>query len=198
MSDTLPDWIIERLDFDNNRKLQQRPVAEVFIEGNRPYYNVRRIKAEIEGQYDKDTVRTRLNELVEQGILKQEQMNKGGIYWLDRPESEWPIPPDANVEPDDDEPTVSEFFGQLYVQTASIGILGATISGILIWAGSLQASNVFALPVSSTEVLSYGLTAILVSYIVIILALVIWVLERGAGDVSDFTFLRGKKEKEMS
>ncbi|WMT10303.1 hypothetical protein NP511_22165 (plasmid) [Natrinema thermotolerans] len=94
----LPEWVQDPLEIDNNRTLQQHHVAEVLVHEERPYYTIRRIKAELDGNFDRETIRDRLREMEELGVIGQESVNNGTIYWLDREESDWPIPPDVRVE----------------------------------------------------------------------------------------------------
>lgn len=185
MSQELPEWVEDRLEHDNNRDLQQRHVAEVIVNGDRPYYNVRGVRAEIKGDFDKDTVRARLDELVEQGVLREELMNRGYIYWLKEQESDWPIPPDVEVEAITNEPTVSEFFSRPHVVIASIGFLGTAIAGVVVWLGTLQSAGSITLPWSATEVLTIGLLTMLLSYLAIFSSMIVWILDKGVGELDE-------------
>lgn len=179
----LPDWIEETLEFKNTRDLQQHHVAEILVHGERPYYTLRRIRADLDGEFDRDTIRSRLSEMEELGIIEQESVNNGTIYWLDQGISDWPIPPDVKVEQSSDVMTVNEFISQSYVQILAIGIFAATVSGLIIWFGSLQSAGAVSSPFSTARILSSGLTTILVSYIAIILGLLVWILQKGVGTV---------------
>lgn len=181
MVEDLPEWVEDRLEHDNNRRLQQRHVAEIIVNGDRPYYNVRRIRAELKGDFDNDTVRSRLNELVEQDVLATEMMNRGNIYWLKDDDSDWPIPPDVEVVPVDDELTVSEFFSQPYVAVASLGAFFAVVSGIVIWVALLQDVGAISYPLSTQTVLQWGLLLILVSLVFISASGVLWIAEKTFG-----------------
>ncbi|MFC6764570.1 hypothetical protein [Natrinema soli] len=197
MNSDLPEWVQEPLELDNNRELQQRHVAKVLYHGDRPYYPIRRIKAELDGEFDRDTIRERLSEMEELGVIDQESVNNGIIYWLDREESDWPIPSDVRVEGDNSDPTIQEFIGQPHIQILSIGIFAATISGMIVWFGSLQSIGTVSSPFSTTQILSVGLTSILVSYIAIVFAFLIWVLQKGWETLEiDIDQLFGRKKRE--
>jgi len=189
----LPEWIEDRLEFDHNRELQQHHVAEILVHGGRPYYTIRRIRADLEGEFDRDTIRTRLSEMEELGVIKQESVNNGTVYWLNRKESEWPIPPDVKVEGDANETTVREFIAQPYVQIFALGVFFATASGIVIWYGALQSVGAVSSPFSETRLLSYGLTTILSSYLAIVTAVLVWVLQKALGtiDIDSTDLFRG-------
>lgn len=192
----LPEWVQDPLEIDNNCTLQQHHVAEVLVYGERPYYTIRRIKAELDGNFDRETIRDRLREMEELGVIGQESVNNGTIYWLDREESDWPIPPDVRVEGDNSEPTVREFIGQPHVQVLAIGIFAATISGMIVWFGSLQSIGTVSSPFSTTRILSVGLTTILMSYIAIVFAFLIWVLQKGWETVEiDIAPLLGREKR---
>lgn len=183
MAQELPEWVENRLEHDNNRDLQQRHVAEVIVNSDRPYYNVRFVRAELRGDFDKDTVRSRLDELAEQGVLNTELINRGNIYWLNRSESDWPVPKDVEVGPSSDEPTVTEFFSRIYVLFASVGFLGTAIAGVVVWLGTLQSGGSITLPWSATELLTIGLLIMLASYLAIFTSMIVWILEKGIGDL---------------
>ncbi|OIB56155.1 hypothetical protein [Natrialba sp. SSL1] len=190
MSQELPKWVEDRLEHDNSRDLQQRHVVEVVVNGDRSYYNVRFVRAEIKGDFDKDTVRSRLDELAEQGVLKTELINRGNIYWLNESKSDWPIPPDVEVEASSDEPTVSDFFSRPHVIIASIGFLGAAIAGVIVWVGTLQSGGSITLPWTATATLTAGLFAMLISYLAIFSSMIVWILDKGIGDL-DLSLVEG-------
>ena len=109
MSD-IPDWIEDRIRFNEGRSLQQRPVVKVFLESERPYLTRRQVQTRLKGTHSRGTVIDRLSELCEVGVLDHEDLKGGGVYWLNNKTSDWPIPPDVKVEPKREEMTVSEFF----------------------------------------------------------------------------------------
>lgn len=176
MSWDLPERIEERLRFDHNRDLQQHHVAEVLVHGDRPYYNIRRIESELSGKFDRGTIRDRLNEMEERGVINQERMNNGTIYWLVHEDSNWPVPPDVRVGPAD-EKTVSEFFGQSHVLFIAFGVLLSILSGPILWAGALQSGGSITTPISTQTLLSSGLSAIFFAYGFILLGILFWILE---------------------
>lgn len=179
----LPEWVEDRLEFDHNRELQQHHVAEILANGGRPYYTNRQIRAELDGEFDKGTIRNRLSEMEELGVARQESVNNGTVYWINQEESEWPIPPDVKVKGGTNETTVQEFVAQPYVQIFALGIFFATASGIVIWYGALQSAGAVSSPFSETRLLSYGLTTVLTSYLAIAAAVLVWFLQKALGTV---------------
>ena len=81
------------------------------------------------------------------------------------------------VEPTDDEMTVSEFFGKTYVQWAGMGVLAILFGGIIMWLGSLQASNTITLPFNSSEILAIGLLTFLISYGLLLISILVAILD---------------------
>lgn len=176
--DELPGWIESRIDTVNfNKDLTQRAVALEFYNGGRPYYNVTKMHAALGGEVSRDTVQERMKELVERDVLVKNQINNGDIYWLDREESEWPIPPDVEVEPERTEPTISEWRKQDYVRVAAFSVALAIVGTAIVLIGTFQAGGFYQLPFNTENILAIGLTAGIVSYFGLLMAGLIWILE---------------------
>lgn len=176
----LPEWIIDRLDINRNLDIQQHHVAELMVNGDRPYYNIQRLETEFDTSGD--TIRDRLGEMENKGVVKKERINNGDVYWINYDVSEWPKPPDVKVESVTDEQTVREFFGQKYVVFIAVGIVLSMVSGPIIWAGTFQAGGQLSLPVPSENLLAGGLMAILFAYTFILSGILVWVINKGFGD----------------
>ncbi|WP_135536146.1 hypothetical protein [Halostella pelagica] len=113
LENELPDRIESKLLPPNNRNnLTKQPVALELYHGDRPYYSVTQMQAALDSKHSEDTVRDRLNDLVELDIAETDQVNNGEIYYFDHEDSDWPVPTDAEVEPERTEPTVTEFLGR--------------------------------------------------------------------------------------
>ena len=178
----LPEEIEQRLKFDHNRDLQQHHVAEIFVHGDRPYYNIRRIDSELSGKFDRGTIRDRLEEMEERGVIYQESINNGTIYWLAHEDSDWPVPNDVRVE-SAKEKTVSEFFGQTHILFMAVGVLFSMLSGPIIWAGSLQSAGSISTPFATQTLLAGGLSTIFFAYGFIILGILFWVLMMASREI---------------
>ena len=174
----LPDEIGSRIDpVDYDKDLTQRNVALIFVHGERPYYNVKKMHAAVGSDVSFDTVRARLEELHERDILKREKVNNGNIYWLDREESDWPVPPDVEVEPERTEPTVTEWRQRRYVQVAALSVTLAIIGTAITLIGSFQAGEYLQLPLATSDILAVGLTIGMLSYLGLILAGLVWIFD---------------------
>ena len=174
--DELPDWISSRIEEPNyNKDLTQKRVAEEFVFGDRPFYNVSQMHAALGGSVSDDTVRTRLKELNERDVLQLQEVNNGKIYWLDRPESSWPIPPDVEVEPKSSELTLSEWRSQTHIQTAAASILVAILGTAVTLVGVFQTGGYYQLPVSGSELITYGLSVALMSYVGMFASGAMWI-----------------------
>lgn len=179
MSDTddqLPDWIESRIDTVNfNKDLTQRAVALEFCHGDRPYYNVTKMHAAIGNEVSRDTVQERMKELVEREVLVKKQLNNGDIYWLNREESDWPIPPDVEVEPERTEPTISEWKQRDYVRVAAISVSLAIVGTAIVLIGTFQAGGFYELPFNSSDILASGLSLGIISYLGLLISGLIWI-----------------------
>lgn len=181
--DELPDWISSRIEEPNyNKDLTQKRVAEEFEFGDRPFYNVSQMHAALGGSVSDDTVRTRLKELNERDVLQLQEVNNGKIYWLDRPESSWPIPPDVEVEPKSSEMTLSEWRSQTHVQTAAVSILAAILGTAVTLVGVFQTGGYYQLPISGGELITYGLSAALMSYVGLFASGAMWIFTQSEPD----------------
>lgn len=176
--DDLPDWIKDRIDSTNfDKDLTQRHVALEFVHGDRPFYNVTQMDAALGSDVSGDTVRNRLDELHERDVLVRQKINNGNVYWLKQEDSDWPIPPDVDVEPERSEPTVSEWRQEPYVKCAAASILLAIVGTAITLAGVFQSVGYYNLPVPASDIIGYGLSAGILSYIGLFLAGVVWVLD---------------------
>ena len=198
----LPDDLNQQLAWDFDNKLQQGHVVEAMYHGFRPYYSIAQVKQELDQQsledsYSRDTIRDRLNEMTEIGVLRKEVVNNGDVWWIDHSLTRWPKPPDAELYPpeDDDEASVSELLSRPEVAIGVVSILTAAGAGIVVWLATLQIQGIISLPFETSWILALGLTIILVSYFGLLLAGVVWMLrkvfEPHLGDVSLRELLQG-------
>jgi Fe2+ or Zn2+ uptake regulation protein len=95
---SLPPWISEQLPDDGrvNTKLTQQHVIESMCRADRPFFSLQQIQQRIKPDVSKVTVRNRLDELEERGIIATETFdNSLTLYYVDHPESEWPLSPEG-------------------------------------------------------------------------------------------------------
>lgn len=160
------ETVEEKIEFKPGRDLQQRPVVDVFLESDRPYLTRRQVQAALKGNHSRGTVIDRLTELTEVGVLKHDDLKGGGIYWLNNDKSDWPIPPDVEVEPRSDERTISEFFALQSVRTSVLGIGGILLSSILIWlGGSFAAAGISHPYFQPSDLIAFGLLTTLLGWV---------------------------------
>lgn len=178
--DKLPSEDRERIDADHDETLIE-PIAEILYRRDRPWYTRDQIRIRLKEEYNNDvtnpTIDERLDDLLEIELIKRKRIGQTDIFYYNSDESEWPIPPDVEVEPVNDEMTVSEFFGKTYIQWAGMGILAILFGGIIMWLGSLQASNAIALPLNSSEILAIGLLTFLISYGLLLISVLVAILD---------------------
>lgn len=164
----LPEEIEEELGPPNyDFELTPHAVAQVFVEEEvRPFLTRRQVEQRLAGGFDKSTVNTRLSELVELDILGQDTHKNGTLYWLKHEDSAWPVPPDVDVEPIRDEPTVGEFFRRQPVKLSAFGIAANLFATILVWFGGLLGGSGFTIPIiTPTVMIISGLLLIMVGWI---------------------------------
>ncbi|WP_247002058.1 hypothetical protein [Halosolutus gelatinilyticus] len=92
----LPPWIKTRIDDELNRKLTQRHVVETMLEADRPYFSAEQIRARVRPDVSKETVRLRLNELLEIDVIAADTYPESiTLYYVNHPESQWPLSPEG-------------------------------------------------------------------------------------------------------
>jgi hypothetical protein len=176
MIDELPEELTDPLEDDLSKELMQRHVLEVLYEGDRAFYSLSQVSSSLDAS--RETVRDRLNEMVELDVLKKDAINNGDIWWINRPESEHPVPPDVTVHPEKQEETVSEFFSQIHIRVAGIALLCSVVGGILVWLGVLGTSVSLPFTIPTDLLIAYGLATTFVSYILFLLFVIVWVMEK--------------------
>lgn len=172
----LPDWIESRIeDFDNSKDLNQYHVAAEFVYGDRPYYNKKKMSAAVGNNVSRETVKHRLDELYELDVLNREEINNGHIYWLNRDESYWPIPPQVEPAPNNGK-TIEEWRREPYIQLGAIALLVLLIGTATVLVGTFELADLYSLPLSGARMVTVGLALGLTSYILLVAAGVSWVL----------------------
>ncbi len=92
----LPPWIDTRIDDDLNKKLTQRHVVDTMLAADRPYFSAEQIRARVRPDVSKETVRLRLNELLEIDVIAAETYPESiTLYYINHPESQWPLSPEG-------------------------------------------------------------------------------------------------------
>lgn len=95
---SLPLWISEKLEQDRkvNNKLTQRHVAEEMYNADRPLFSLQQIQQQVKPDISKVTVRNRLDELEELGIVATEGYSDSlTLYYINHPQSDWPLSPEG-------------------------------------------------------------------------------------------------------
>lgn len=177
MTDDIPEWIEDRLEFDPGKEVQDSHIVRVFLDSDRPYLTRKQVENEI-GLSSQET-RDRLLDLEERGLLRSEAAGGGRIYWIDDEKSAWPIPPDVEVEPVTDELTVAEVFSRQPVQFAAVGILvmiaGALLTTLFVVALAYDISLVLF---ETEQLLLWAIMAVFVGIAFCFGGLTVWAMER--------------------
>ena len=95
---SLPSWISRELENDRkvNTKLTDKHVVETMHEADRPLFSVQQIRDRVKPDVSKVTVRNRLRDLEECGIVATETYSDSlTLFYIDHPESDWPLSPEG-------------------------------------------------------------------------------------------------------
>jgi hypothetical protein len=184
-----PDYFKERLEHDTNNELIQPAVFRELWYSDEPVHSLRSLESDFEA--GRQTIGDRLDEMVEQGVLKKASMNNGDYWWINFPESDYPLPSDIVVHPrpeeeeDEGKMTVEEFFNQPHIQLGTIALLATAVGGLIILLGASQLSGNSTLPLSAESLLESGLISLYISYLVLISAVVAWVVSQALSSDED-------------
>jgi hypothetical protein len=129
-SNEIPEWIEEQIDLHAGKVVTNKQILEIIQEAKRPFVPVSYVAGRTEIQ--SDGMRPRLNRLEDVGVLASCPGANGDVYWIKDDRSDWPIPPDVEVEPVENEMTVSEVWERKYVQLAVIGGLFSAAATVLL------------------------------------------------------------------
>lgn len=99
----LPDWIEDKISYNDDYETQDHFFIEPLVETNRPWLS--RSTIEEEAGVSDETARTRLKRLEEKEIVNSAPGGDGTVYWIHDERSDWPIPPDIDL-PDPEEMAV--------------------------------------------------------------------------------------------
>lgn len=120
----LPDDLASRVEFDEQYEVQDHHIVAVFLRADAPYLSVGTLASDLD--MSKQGVRNRLAALEERGVVDSAPGANGRIYWLADERSAWPIPPDVEVVPVPDDPTVREVLQRHHV------VLGVLATGLAV------------------------------------------------------------------
>lgn len=173
----IPDWIDDQISFKSNRDVQDRHIIEVFLESDRPYLSRSQIQTAV-GLSDQGT-RDRLRNLEERGIIDQDAVADSRVYWVHNEKSSWPIPPDVEVEPARNEPTISEFFGQTYVLYGVVAVAATMVGSLLVSVFTIAVGYNLPVPfVQVNQLLLWGIVAVGIGYVFVIGSALLWIWDR--------------------
>lgn len=177
MTDGLPEWIGERVEFDPNKDVQDAHIVQVFFDADRPYLSRKQVQGEI-GLSSQGT-RDRLLDLEERGVLASDAAGGGRIYWISNEKSAWPIPPDVEVEPIRTEPTVTELLSRQPVQFAGIGVLLMVAGALFTTLFMLALAYEVAVPfVQTQQLLLWAIGAVFIGISFIVGGAAVWIIDR--------------------
>lgn len=179
-----PEYLTDPLEWNERNELQQITVLREIYQGERPFYSLRQLNSRFDTH--RKTVENRLDEMVEIGVLDSDELNNGSYWWIDWEESDHPIPPDVEVKDGklhdvDDEETITEFFNKVHNQVGALALLTTVIGGAVVWLGVFQNIGGSPLPIPASEILSIGLLTQGVAYMLLLMAIVLWIMQKVLG-----------------
>ncbi|NGM71408.1 hypothetical protein G6M89_20835 [Natronolimnobius sp. AArcel1] len=92
---TRSDWINDRLGENINNKLTQGHVVDTMLEADRPFFTITQLESRLKPDVDRGTIRNRLDELREIDIVAEDYLKATTIYYINHPESNWPLSPEG-------------------------------------------------------------------------------------------------------
>lgn len=121
----------EQLTVNEDYDVQHHHYLKPFVEGCDPWLSVGTVASHT-GKTTQ-TTRKRLQELEALGILNSAPGANGRIYWINDEHSDWPIPPDVDVEGvDENDPRISDLTSRFDVQVGGIAVVLALFSSLAI------------------------------------------------------------------
>ena len=193
--ENLPDDVCSKLKTDprhtSGNELLPAEVAVTMHEHDRPIWTPSQMQAELTTGHGIETVRNKLKELDEIGVCDSMSANNGRIYWWDDERSDWPIPPDVVVE-GQRELTVAELLDPWYAKLGLIGLLAPAIAGLPLIIGIFAIAGTISIPISGEELLSIGLTVIVLSYLLVVYSGLLGITQWTTGNMIDLTTFRSK------
>ncbi|MFD1635312.1 hypothetical protein ACOZ4L_15720 (plasmid) [Haloplanus ruber] len=190
--DLLPHDVRTKLKTDprhvSGNELLPAEVALTMYENDRPIWTASQMQSELDTSHGKETVRKKLNTLDEVEVCESMPANNGRIYWWSDDRSDWPIPPDIIVD-GQQELTVAELINPWYSKVGLIGLLVPALAGIPLLVGIFAIGGTISIPVSGTELLSMGMIAIVLSYILLAYAGLIGIVQWATGNTIGVGFL---------
>jgi len=187
--ETLPNSIRSKLKTDerhtNGNELLPANVALIMYQNDRPIWTPSQMQSELSTGHGKETVRKKLNKLDELDICKSMPANNGRIYWWNDDRSDWPIPTDVVVE-GQQKLTVEELVNPWYTKVGLVGLVGPALAGIPLLIAVFVLDGAISFPVSGSELLSWGMIMIFLSYLLLAYAGVLAIIQRATGGIIDF------------
>lgn len=130
----LPSEVEEKIEPNIKNDLRRKDVAEAFYEANRPYLETSHVKERVDGEFTRDTVSRRLNELVDAGILCKDSTGNADQYWIANNHSYWMVPDDVAVISGDNPEAITwnDLLNDRLSRNFGWGLLTSSVSGIMI------------------------------------------------------------------
>lgn len=174
----IPEYFRKRLDNDPQNDLLQEAVFRELWYSDDSIYSLRSLESTFDES--RQTVSSRLDEMVEQGMLKKDSLNNGDYWWINFPKSEYPLPKDILVEPKQEyeEMTVDEFFSQSHVLIGVVSLLATAFGGAMVLFGALNLEGGVSLPIPAEQILISGLWVLMISYLALVMAIGVWVVDK--------------------
>ncbi|WP_200531082.1 hypothetical protein [Halorubrum sp. LN27] len=174
----IPDHFKKRLDNNPQNELLQEAVFRELWYSDDTIHSLRSLESIFDN--NRQTISDRLDEMVEQGILKKGSINNGDYWWIKFPDSKHPLPRDIVVhpEPGSEEMSVNEFFDQTHVIIGAVALLATAVGGAMVLLGAFQTTGNTILGIPVEELLRLGVLTLLASYIFLLLAVVMWIISR--------------------
>ena len=136
----LPREWEERVNINLENNLRRDEVLNVFLEADRPYLERKHVQERVKGDFTRDPVLDRLDNLVNAGILEVDDTGAAKQFWISNEHSRWPIPNDVEVISNDNPDAITlsdfqddEYFVRLLTGSALVIVGGVVMSGGIVF-----------------------------------------------------------------
>lgn len=176
----LSEEIEEKLSINEDYDTQLHHYVEAILKDEKPWVSTKKLMSELD--VTRPTVQKRLSELEGLGVVNSGPAGANGyIYWINEEKSDWPIPPDCEVTPiEDDEIKLSDITGRFDFGLAAAAVISALYASLAI--GVPIASQISGIELAPMDILELmlisGFAAALLAILFGVSALILWIYGR--------------------
>lgn len=140
------------LEVNPSYDLQQRDVARVMLSADQPYFSIEQLRSRLKSNPSQQTIRRRLSELDELGIVTTEEFRNHSLYCINDARSAWGVPGDLPGAEAFERATLRDLATFRAPRTLKQGVQHAgAFAMYLVLLGAVVASLGVSAPISSSN-----------------------------------------------